>query len=141
MARIAQAATDADIERCQPVMCELRPHIPAGEFLGRVRRQEKDGYRLAFVEDGGEVKAVAGYRVFETLAWGKILYVDDLVTSERERSKGHGDRLIDWLVAEARKHACDQFHLDSAVHRFGAHRFYLRKRMDISCHHFSMKLL
>jgi GNAT superfamily N-acetyltransferase len=140
MAHITQAATDADIERCEPVMRELRPHIPAGEFLARIRRQEKDGFRLAFVEDGGAVKAVAGYRIFETLAWGKILYVDDLVTSERERSKGHGDRLINWLVAEARKHGCDQFHLDSAVHRFGAHRFYLRKRMDISCHHFSMKI-
>lgn len=121
-------------------MGELRPHIAAGEFLARIRRQEKDGFRMAFVEDGGAVKAVAGYRIFETLAWGKIMYVDDLVTSERERSRGHGDRLIDWLVAEARKHGCDQFHLDSAVHRFAAHRFYLRKRMDISCHHFSLKL-
>ncbi|MFH1108367.1 MAG: GNAT family N-acetyltransferase [Planctomycetota bacterium] len=99
-----------------------------------------DGYRLAFLEDGGEAKAVAGFRFLEFLAWGRILYVDDLVTLARERSKGFGDRLFDWLVEQAVERGCDQLHLDSGVQRFGAHRFYLRKRMDITAHHFALKL-
>jgi len=33
-----------------------------------------------------------------------------------------------------------QLHLDSGVQRFSAHRFYLSKRMEISSHHFSLKL-
>jgi hypothetical protein len=31
-------------------------------------------------------------------------------------------------------------HLDSGVQRFAAHRFYLARRMDITCHHFALKL-
>jgi len=86
------------------------------------------------------MKAVAGFRISENLAYGKFLYVDDLVSKTEDRSKGYGGALFDWLVALAREHECDQFHLDSGVHRFAAHRFYLTKRMDISSHHFVLKL-
>jgi len=98
------------------------------------------GYCLTFVEAEGEVTAVAGYRLLENLAWGKFLYVDDLVTREADRSKGYGAALFDWLVALAAKEGCAQFHLDSGVQRFGAHRFYLANRMDITAHHFAMKV-
>ena len=93
-----------------------------------------------FVEDGGEVRCVAGYRILESLAWGKFLYVDDLITAERDRSRGFGQQLFEWLLQTARSEACEEFHLDSGVQRFGAHRFYLGQRMDITCHHFARKL-
>lgn len=138
--KIALAAGDEEIRSCYPVMSELRPHVPAGEFVPRVRRQmEAAGYKLAYLSDG-EVKAVAGFRVSECLAWGKFVYVDDLVSKDGERSKGYGGRLFDWLVEYARGEGCDQFHLDSGVHRFAAHRFYLAKRMFIEAHHFGLRL-
>ena len=138
--KIALAVEDEEIRSCYPVMAELRPHVSAEEFVPRVRRQmEAAGYRLAYLSDGG-VKAVAGFRVSECLAWGKFVYVDDLVSKEGERSKGYGGRLFDWLVEYARGEGCDEFHLDSGVQRFGAHRFYLNRRMEIQAHHFGLKL-
>jgi GNAT superfamily N-acetyltransferase len=71
---------------------------------------------------------------------GRYLYVDDLVTDESERSKGYGDAIFDWLVNYAKEQNCDQFHLDSGVQRFDAHRFYFRKRMKILAYHFSFDL-
>ena len=140
MPHVQLAETDADIHRCFPVIAELRPHLVEAQFVARVRRQQgESGFQLAFVEDGG-VKSVAGFRVAEFLAWGKILYVDDLISTSAERSKGHGKLLLDWLVARARAAGCAQFHLDSGVQRFEAHRFYLRERMIISAHHFSLNL-
>jgi GNAT superfamily N-acetyltransferase len=121
-------------------MAELRPHVSKADFLTRVRRQiEFADYRLACAIDE-EVKAVAGFRISENLAWGKYLYVDDLVSKSDDRSKGYGGALFDWLVTHAREHDCDEFHLDSGVHRFRAHRFYLIKRMEIDAHHFGMRL-
>ena len=138
--KISLAVDDEEIRACHPVMAELRPHVGAEEFVPRVRRQmEVAGYGLAYLTDG-EVKAVAGFRVSECLAWGKFLYVDDLVSKEGERSKGYGGELFDWLVGYAREQGCDQFHLDSGVQRFAAHRFYLIKRMAIEAHHFGLKL-
>ncbi len=138
--KIALAVEDEEIQSCYPVMAELRPHVTAEEFLPRVRGQmETAGYKLAYLSDGG-VKAVAGFRVSECLAWGKFVYVDDLVSKEGARSKGYGGQLFDWLVEYARGEGCDQFHLDSGVQRFAAHRFYLAKRMSIEAHHFGLKL-
>jgi len=138
--KIALAETEADIARCYPVMVELRPHLSASEFATRVRKQQATGFHLAYLEEAGEVRAVAGFRYLETLGWGKILYVDDLVAAPAQRSRGHGGKLFDWLVAQAKQNNCDEFHLDSGVQRFGAHRFYLTRRMDINCHHFALKL-
>ena len=141
MTRIAFAASDDEVRRCHAVMADLRPHVGLPEFVEKVRRQERQsGYRLVYLEDGGEVKSVAGFRISECLAWGKFLYVDDLVSSTGDRSKGYGGALLNWLVEHARSESCAELHLDSGVQRFGAHRFYLRKGMDITSHHFAMKL-
>lgn len=140
MSDIALATTDADIAACFPVMAQLRPHLTPEEFVTRIRRQQEGGFHLAALRNAGEVVALAGFRVLKNLAWGRFLYVDDLVTNEARRSQGHGEALFDWLVARARFEGCAQLHLDSGAQRFGAHRFYLARRMDITSHHFAMKL-
>ncbi len=140
MSTIAIAKTEQDIRRCFPVVVQLRPHLSEDEFIQRVKRQQKDGYQLAFLEEGEMVIAVTGYRVLETLWAGRCFYVDDLVTAEAFRSQGFGQRLFQWLVEQARGRDCVEFHLDSGVQRFGAHRFYLASGMDIVAHHFGMRL-
>ena len=138
--RIALAQSQAEIEACHPVMKELRTQYDARAFIELVQEQQKDSYLLAFVEDEGKVAAVAGFRLARNLAWGKFLYVDDLVTQPAARSKGYGGKLLEWLADYARQHGCCELHLDSGVQRFAAHRFYLANRMDITSHHFGMTL-
>lgn len=138
---ISLALTDSDIARCFAVMAQLRPHLIEADFVDRIRQMQSDKFQLAFLEDElGMVRSVAGFRVMEKLHSGRTLYVDDLVTDADSRSKGHGDRLFDWLVAKARALGCDEFSLDSGTQRVDAHRFYLRKRMKISAFHFSLPL-
>ena len=140
MYSIAITVSDADIERCFPVMAELRPHVKPPEFVEQIRRQEQSGFRLAYLEIDGQIKAVAGYRILENLAWGKFLYVDDLVTKGIDAGRGYGSAMFDWLIRQAKAQGCGQFHLDSGVQRYEAHRFYLHKFMAITSHHFALKL-
>jgi GNAT superfamily N-acetyltransferase len=140
MTSVRLARSAAEIDRCFPVVVQLRTHLTPETFRERVERQLPDGYRLAYVDVGEEVAAVAGFRISESLAWGRYLYVDDLVTDSIRRSEGHGKRLLDWLVDHARAEGCDELHLDSGVQRFAAHRFYLSQRMEISSHHFRLDL-
>jgi len=58
-----------------------------------VLRQQEQGYQLSFLESDGEICAVAGYRFLESLFSSKNLYVDDLVTRDRDRSRGFGGEL------------------------------------------------
>jgi len=140
MDRIKIMESDTEIMSCYPVLSQLRPQVQQAGFVEHVRRLAADGYRLCSLTDQDVVKVVAGFRVSESFAWGKYLYVDDLVSTEADRSKGYGGAMFDWLVAHARSMRCDQLHLESGVQRFGAHRFYLRKGMNISSHHFQLVL-
>jgi GNAT superfamily N-acetyltransferase len=139
--RIAIANTPEEIRRCHSAMRELRPLFYEPEqFVERVLRQQKEGYRLAFLESENEVRAVAGYRFLESLFSGKFLYIDDLVTRESDRSRGFGGQLLDWLIEQAREQGCVNLELESGVQRFDAHRFYFSKRMSISSYHFRIKI-
>lgn len=139
--RIRLAESDDEILDCYAVMSELRPHIARDEFLPRVKRQtESNGFRLAYLSEGEEVKAVAGIRISEWLGGGKYMEIEDLVAKTGERSKGFGGELFDWLVEYAKQENCAQIKLVSHVKRFAAHKFYLKKGMIIEAHYFSMKL-
>lgn len=140
MSTIEIAETPAEISACYAVMAQLRPQYAREEFMERVQRQMQDGYRLASLNSNGAVQAVAGYRLLENLAWGRFLYVDDLVTNQNSRSQGHGKTLLAWLTEHARHHGCAQLHLDSGAHRKDAHRFYLREGMQNAGFHFMTKL-
>jgi GNAT superfamily N-acetyltransferase len=138
---VSVADTPQLVARCHAVMRELRPLFKdEKQFIATVMEQFQGGYHLAFVEHEGLARSVAGYRFTKSLSWGHHMYVDDLVTREADRGTGFGSQLFDWLVAKARAADCVSFHLDSGVQRFGAHRFYLHKGMDIIAHHFALGL-
>jgi GNAT superfamily N-acetyltransferase len=124
-------------------LLELRPHHGSLEALtGRIDAQRADGYRVAAALEDGEAAAVAGFRITENLAWGRFLYVDDLVTRAALRGRGHADAVMAWVEAEAARAGCDELHLDSGVgpEREDAHRFYFRHGMRITSYHFARGL-
>jgi GNAT superfamily N-acetyltransferase len=131
------ANTDAEIASCYEVMKELREQIPVEHFLSQVKLQKESGYQLVFETSETTIVAVAGFRISHNLAWGKFLYIDDLVTRESLRSQGFGATLLSAITEYAIQQNCDQLHLDSGVQRKAAHRFYQNQTMDISSYHFS----
>ena len=58
---------------------------------------------------------MAGFRVLDYLAWGHALYCDDLSTRITYRGRGHAGLLLDWMIEEAGRLGCGEFHLDSGV--------------------------
>ena len=138
---IRHGETDADIRRCFAVMQALRPHLKdADEFLSRVRRQQQAGWKLIYIEDEGAPVCCAGFRISEWLAWGKALYVDDLIALETHRGKGFAQALMGWMQDHAREQGCAEFHLDSGTFRLAAHRFYHRLGLGITSFHFQKTL-
>ena len=137
---IKLAQTDAEKLACFPVLKELRTHLEEAEFSPQLRRLETQDYQLAYVENEGQVVAVAGFWISEAFAYGKYMHVYDLVTSSAARSKGYSKALMDYLKDLAREAGCAQLHLDSGVQRFRAHKFYLREGFIISSHHFQQVL-
>lgn len=130
----------SQIERCEPLLAQLLDEKTIPDFRGRTSLQFEEGYRLAGLEDRGVLKAVGGFRLMETISWGRILFVDDLVTDAGMRSKGYGEALLKWICDYAERHGCNELHLDSGLQRTRAHEFYERFGMQKNCYHFTLKL-
>lgn len=135
------AESNHEILSCFKVMKELRPKIEESSFLATVRLMQAEGYVLSYIEADSEVVSVGGFRICINLAAeGKALYIYDLITSEKQRSKGHGASLIKSIIDYANEQNCNCVHLDSNVVRHKAHKFYLANGFDIVAHHFLLKL-
>lgn len=121
-------------------MRALRTHYEdETEFVRRVDQvQRAEGYRLLGAFERDRCLAVAGFREMHTLAWGHVIYVDDLSTHPDGRRRGYGRALLEWVAEEAKRLGCDQVHLDSGVeaNRLDAHRLYLNTGMRITSFHF-----
>ena len=134
------APADERLPAVFEVMGELRAHLSLEDFRRLYEQAQPEGYRVAAVFDGGEPRAVAGYRIATNLISGRHLYVDDLVTADAWRSHGYGRQLNEYLVQKARDEGCGSIQLDSAVHRGDAHRFYFREQYRVTSFHFGRYL-
>ena len=135
---IKLAETGADLERAAAVLLQLRPQYTLESILKQIEKQQAAGFHVAIVEQDGKTLCVAGFVITEKLAWGKHLYVDDLVTDSQSRSQGAGKAMIDWLKQFARDAGCRELHLDSGMQRKDAHRFYDREGFERSGFHFAI---
>lgn len=125
---------------CFSVFNFLRPHLSEARFIEQVREQARQGYKVAYIQSEGEIIAAAGYRVATFLAWGRVLYVDDLITHPEKKRAGLGGALLDWLLEHGKQLDCDEVHLDTGHQRHDAHRLYLNKGFALSSYHMSVKL-
>lgn len=126
-------------EQAIPVLQELRTTRTADELSGVIAEGAEQGLRFLGAFDGEVCLGVAGWRVIVNTSALRKLYIDDLVATESVRSSGVGRALLDELRARAIALECSSLDLDSGVQRHDAHRFYLRERMNINAHHFSLQ--
>lgn len=134
--RIDLATTDAERLACCDVLLELRPKLVRAHFLEDLERMAQQGFALAALWDP-DLRAVAGFRPMEMFATGPLLYVDDLVTAEKHRGHGYGEKLLSFLEAHATTLGCRFLELDSGTERLDAHRFYRRLGLEEVGLHFS----
>ena len=138
---IKELTTDEELQQSFPVMKALRPHLTKQDYLEKIHRQQEQGYHLvAVIDELDEISALAGYRFGEFMAWGKVLYLDDLITDPKKLKRGYAGALLDWLEEEGKRNNCDELHLDTGHQRLDAHRLYHKKGWQISSHHMSKGL-
>jgi GNAT superfamily N-acetyltransferase len=127
------------LARAEGVHRTLRTALPA-DYAGKMKRVFAGGGRMCIAAEGERVVGVAVYRISENTFAGLNLYVDDLVTDERERSRGVGHALMAHLERVARDAGCENLRLDSGTHRPQAHKFYFREGMVITSFSFNKPL-
>jgi GNAT superfamily N-acetyltransferase len=135
------APGDARLGQALEVMRALRVERSDAELERLYADGHADsGYRILALFDGGECRAVAGFRVLTSFAHGRHLYIDDLVTLEPWRSRRYGERIDEHLRGIALAEGCEQVRLDSGVQRRRAHRFYFRRGYAIESFNFGRRV-
>jgi len=127
------------LKRAEGVHRQLRTALPP-DYEGKMRRVFAGGARMCVATEGAAVLGVAVYRISENTFEGLHLYVDDLVTDEKQRSRGVDRSLMEHLQGLARAADCEAYTLDSGTQRTQAHKFYFREEMVVTSFHFRKPL-
>lgn len=120
------ALTPHQLERCYPVMKELRPELTLESFLQiHEIAHRHDGYEIVAIEDkAGNILAVMGYRFLHDYVHGKHLYIDDLVSTESARSQGLGAKLLKRAEEIAQLNHCTGLRLCTGIENERGKKFY-----------------
>ena len=141
MIKIKKLETQPEIEEVFHIISQLRPSLSNKEsFAEQVMTQQKEGYIILSISDFDKIVGSVGYRFLTTLAFGKILYIDDLITEETSRYKGYGKILLDHVIKIAVENSCNEIHLDSGYTRHSGHKFYLKSGFELTAHHLKLKI-
>jgi len=141
MRQIIECKTHKEIVSTYQIMKYLRPHLSDPDnYAKQALRMFGEGFRLVGLFEDGICHGVMGFRTETRFYCGRMIYVDDLVTDETQRSSGVGQALIDWIKQEARKLSINNIILDSGTHRSRAHKFYFREGFHIGGFNFRIDL-
>lgn len=125
---LVRADTPELLAQFYPVLKELRPQLPVEEYLATyAEAHRRDGYELVAAVAGDTVLGVMGYRILYDFVHGKHVYVDDLVATEKHRSRGVGARLLAHAEELARAEGCRGLRLCTGVENEAGKKFYERE--------------
>lgn len=127
------------LAKSEAVHRQLRPDLDR-DYAAAMKRVFADGARMCVATRGSLVVGVAVHRTYTNTCDGLHMYVDDLVTDERERSSGVGRALLDHLQHVAQRAGCKRITLDSGTQRQQAHKFYFREGFFVVGFHFRKAL-
>lgn len=133
-------ASDEEIKYCYKILHQIREDLSEKDFLETISLQIKEGYKVAYVVENNQILCVAGFTMGHKLTLGKHIYIDDFVTDKSINSSEAAKALLDFIKIYALQQNCKSIHLDSAVDRYEAHKFYLSQDMKIDSHHFSFSV-
>nr|WP_078430871.1 GNAT family N-acetyltransferase [Alkalihalobacterium alkalinitrilicum] len=124
---IRELTTENEWREAFEIMKELRTELSEVEFLQLREEMQSQGYKLYALCDSEKIVAVTGFIVLTNLYSGKHVWVNDLVSTATERSKGYGKILLEFVERWAIEKNCSNIALSSGIQRTDAHRFYEEK--------------
>jgi GNAT superfamily N-acetyltransferase len=87
-------------------------------------------YKMVGIFDKDTLITYAGVAIGTNLYHKRHLFIYELVTDERYRSKGYGKMILEYLEDYARIGMCENIVLSSGLQREAAHKFYDKYSFD-----------
>ncbi|MED4454232.1 GNAT family N-acetyltransferase [Metabacillus fastidiosus] len=131
MNAVAQEIKEINLEKdwknAFPLIKQLQPELNENSFYQLINEMIPQGYKIVGLYVEEKIVAIAGFSIVTNLYFQRHLWLYDLVTDHKQRSKGYGKVLLDYLQDFAEKKECGTIALCSRFDRTEAHRFYTEK--------------
>jgi len=113
-----------ELDTVYDVVNQLRVTLSYKEFEDLIYDMRYMDYKMIGIMEGDKLITYAGVAVQTNLYHKRHLYVFDLVTDEKERAKGYGKMMLEYLVDYAKMAMCENIVLSSGFEKEEAHKFY-----------------
>lgn len=138
---LREIESPVDLERAFAIIRELRPRLSLEDFLEiRHAARSRDEYRLIGIFEDECCLSIMGFRILFDFVHGRHLYVDDLVTTATQRSRGLGRRLLEFAEDEANRLDCETIRLCTGIENADGIRFYRKNGWENRALVFKKKL-
>ena len=133
---ILELTTIEDILGTHEVLTELYPSLSLEQYREELRFMVQHNYSQIAVLEQQVFVGVSGLWLGNKLWCGKYLEIDNIVVSEKTRSKGVGKMMVDFIEKKARELGCNMVALDSYTTNFKAHKFFYNQGFTPKGFHF-----
>ena len=106
------------------VLKQLRVNLSYTEFEDLIYDMRDMNYKMIGIFDDEELITYAGVNVQTNLYHKRHLFIYDLVTDEKYRSKKYGKMMLEYLHDYAKMGMCENIVLSSGLEKVNAHKFY-----------------
>ena len=118
------------------VLTELYPSLTQEEYANELAFMTQHNYTQVVVMENEHCLGVSGVWIGNKLWCGKYLEIDNIIVSEKIRSKGVGKMIVDYLEEKAKTLGCNMMALDSYTTNFKAHKFFYNQGFSPKGFHF-----
>jgi len=118
------------------VLTELYPSLEKEAYRNELTFMVQHNYTQVVVKEKEVILGVTGVWIGNKLWCGKYLEIDNIVVSEKARSQGVGNMMVDYLASKAQELGCSMMALDSYTTNFQAHKFFYNKGFGPKGFHF-----
>lgn len=133
---ILDLTTLEDMLGTYEVLTELYPSLSLEQYREELRFMIQHNYSQIAVLEQQVFVGVSGLWLGNKLWCGKYLEIDNIVVSEKTRSKGVGKMMVDFIEKKARELGCNMVALDSYTTNFKAHKFFYNQGFTPKGFHF-----
>ncbi|MEO6760583.1 MAG: GNAT family N-acetyltransferase [Saprospiraceae bacterium] len=123
-----------------PLIKQLNDSVTEAYYATILDEMLLHGYRMVAVYDGEKCLGLSGIWVAAKIYCGRYLEMDNVVVSDRHRSRGIGQLLTAYITDLARHEGCAAILLDAYLENDKGHVFYERQGFVRRGYHFVKNL-
>jgi GNAT superfamily N-acetyltransferase len=109
---------------------EIRDNQTLDDFCTMFYFMKDEDYKMIGLYENSELITVSNIKLDFNSAYGKYIYIYDLVTKPEKRSQGYGKKMIKYISSLAISFDCENLVLNSLIDKVEAHRFYKRENFE-----------